>query len=98
MFAETHIPESKKYDYYAMSNLPEYYDPANAGTNDTYPGQSKPTSGATTGIPSIPQIELNILSLFGLRQQSGSALPLIALQHMSLRIEVDVDPFIIYIL
>ena len=42
-------------------NLPEYYDPANAGTNrGIYPGQSKPTSGATTGIPSIPQIELNI--------------------------------------
>ena len=94
IYAETHIPESKKYDYYAMTgNLPEYYDPANGGSNrGIYPGQSKPTSGATTGIPSIPQIDLTIPIPFWFSQHSGCALPLVALQYMSLRIEVDVRP------
>jgi hypothetical protein len=94
IYAETHTPESKKMVYYAMiGNLLEYYDPANGGTNrGIYPSQSKPSSGATTGIPSIPQIDITVPIPFWFSQHSGCALPLIALQHMSLRIEVDIRP------
>lgn len=86
--AETNIPADKKQEYYYnIGHVPEMYDPANGSF---YPARTKPVSG-DTGIPSIPAwtITLRIPFWFG---TSGTALPLIALQKMDFRVELDVRP------
>lgn len=90
--AETNIPADKKIQYYTdIGHIPELYDPANTQqSRGIYPARPKPING-DTGIPSIPActVTVKIPFWFG---TSGTALPLIALQRMDLRVELDIRP------
>lgn len=96
IYAETHLPAAKKPVYYRMTgNIPELYDPANAPGNNTngfYPARQLPTNGGTTGIPSIRQTRIFICIPFWFSTHPGTALPLISLQKMEMRLEVDIRP------
>ncbi len=91
--AEMTMDDGKKHEYYReIGNLPELYDPANSGINNgIYPARTLPTSG-DTGIPSIPAWTITLTVPFWFSTHSGTAIPLIALQKMDLRIEVDMKP------
>lgn len=90
--AETNIPDAKKNEYYYnIGHQPELYDPANTPqSGGIYPNRPFPANG-DTGIPSIPAwtITIKIPFWFG---TSGTALPLIALQRMDFRMELDIRP------
>lgn len=94
IYAETHLPASKKPLYYKLTgNIPELYDPANSGNNNGfYPARTLPTNGGSSGIPSIPQTRIIIGIPFWFCIHPGSALPLISLQKMEMRLEVDIRP------
>ena len=94
IYNELNIPASKKGQYNRqIGNIPELYDPANVVSNQgLYPSKSKPSSGSSNGIPSIPSVNLIIPIPFWFCNYSGSTIPLIALQKMDFRIEVDIRP------
>ena len=93
IYAETHTPGSKKPGYYRrIGHLPELYDPANSGSNaGFYPARTLPPN-TDSGIPSIPETNIIIRLPFWFSEHSGTALPLIALQKMEFRLEVEIRP------
>jgi hypothetical protein len=90
--AETNISADKKTQYYRdIGHIPELYDPANAPqSGGIYPDRPKPANG-DTGIPSISAYTLTVRIPFWFGT-SGTALPLIALQRMDFRVELDIRP------
>jgi hypothetical protein len=86
--------DGRKLEYYReIGHVPQLYDPANAGLNNgIYPARSLPPNGADNGVPSIPAWTVTLAVPFWFCNNSGTALPLIAMQRMDLRIEVDLKP------
>lgn len=88
---EMNTEAGKKQLYYKnIGHLPELYDPAFAN-GGFYPARTLPPN-TDTGIPSIPATNIIVKLPFWFGEESGSAIPLIALQSMELRIEIEIRP------
>jgi hypothetical protein len=101
----THDKNKKEIVDQMVGNIPELYDPANAGgRTNNYPNAIQGTDLSLLPQPSIPGRQLVIPLHFWFCEQVGKALPLIALQYSEVEVSVtfrniyqlytimDVDP------
>jgi hypothetical protein len=100
IYSETTINnQGLKEEYYKnIGHIKEFYDPA-AAHNNLYPESiPAPSFDGTNyspnfdGIPSITGQSLYIRIPFWFCSHSGSTIPLVALQNMELRLEIDLRP------
>lgn len=85
--------EQKKTHDELIGNIPELYDPENSPGNNAYP-YSNPAYGMTgdrkiNGCPSIPETVISVPLCFWFNNNSGLALPLVAIQYMPITIEIE---------
>ena len=92
IFNETHLAEGAKSAYYDnIGHIPEMYEPDSiTGTYPDYSGETAPYDTK----PSIPKKRIILPLPFWFTTNSGCALPLVAMQYMTLRIEIDIKPVV----
>lgn len=90
IYNETHLSEGGKSSYHNnIGHMPELYDPESV--YGSYPDFSASAAPYNTK-PSIPKKRIVLSLPFWFTTNSATALPLTAMQYMSMKIEIDIKP------